>query len=244
MTAPIPTDDVLDSLRRPELEALCQAHGVHPRLGAGPSMLRRQLREHRDAQAVPAREPAPTTEDPLPLLGKAEHLDKAREYFRAALAELALAGDRPDDETYRALTGLVPTLQGRSESLRVRAQTAAAKEKASPAAPEPTSARAPLPEGPLSTRQVLALGKDRVLELASKLGIAADPTRRGWLLKVSAAVARKTAELATAKTEPARPPKAGTVLIADGKGGFRPPTVADAPSLMALLDSLTAPKAA
>jgi hypothetical protein len=47
-----------------------------------------------------------------------------------------------------------------------------------------------------------------------------------------------------APTTDHRHPAAGTVLIADGQGGFRPPTAADAPVLMALLDSLTKPAAA
>jgi hypothetical protein len=106
---------------------------------------------------------------------------------------------------------------------------------------------------PLSTRQALKLGKDALVKLATKLGVpTGDLTARGTAMKLAAAVSKASGYAAgdkatTTASKPAAassPPPAGTVFIADCKGGYRSPTAADAPALLALLDLLTQPAAA
>jgi hypothetical protein len=99
---------------------------------------------------------------------------------------------------------------------------------------------------PLSTREALKLGKDALVKVAANLGVpTGELTVRGAVMKLAAAVSKASGyaveDKATAGTSN---PPAGTVLIADGKGGFRAPTASDAPALLALLDSLTKPVAA
>jgi hypothetical protein len=153
-------------------------------MGAGGSMLRRQLAEKRNAMPnVPAREPAKAAQ-----------------------------------------------------------QVAPPKTDAKPA-PAPQAEPKP---APLSHKAVMALGKDRVQELAKTLGVKADGLSwAGLCSAVSQASGYvKAAPQGKGKAAPKAVPAAGTVWVADGKGGYRSPGQDDLAVLMALVDAMTAPAAA
>lgn len=203
-------------------------------------------------KAAPAAKPdAPKAAAPAP---KASTADRVR----AALAESTLSALHAAC-TLVGLTGI----SGKSSGMMVEALTdwlkngpdkaAAQTVKAdapavAPPAPKGKPAPATLPTGPLSQREAMGLGKDSLLAKAAELGVKVDVLAKGYMAKTAAAVSKASGyvpkaadKAATADAPKAAHLAAGTVCIADGKGGYRLATAADEALLWKLLDAATAP---
>jgi hypothetical protein len=171
----------------------------------------------------------------------------AADCLSTALIHLRRANLPAGDAALSSLERLLTVLKDRAKPVpapSVARTTAPAK----PVAQAPKStANAVEPAAPVVPKEAKPTYRDLQAKCKA-LGVPATGTRTELVSRIAAASQPDTGPavkeaIVHAPLEPEHP-KAGTVLIADGKGGFRSPTAADAAALMAILDALTAPKAA